>query len=314
MDCKEEVRKGYVISAEMKKVWAIQLEIVQKIFDVCKKYNLKIVSCGGTSIGALREGGYIPWDDDIDLEMLREDYDVLVKVAQKEFKDPYFFQCAYTDKRYTHGHAQVRKNGTTAILECDIFQDFHQGIFVDIFVLDAVPNTDDEIQILKDKTTHIKEELDRLSYTNFWTNGFNPRDFLRGLNNLFKKSTLDFKGKYEEYENLFRETPLSTTEEVCSMAFDWTPFQKHRRSKHLMEEITNVPFENILMPLPKGYDEILTRQYGDYMKPAKCPSLHGTFLVLDPDKPYQFYLSELRKSYIRKKINNTINKLLHRNK
>ena len=88
-------------------------------------------------MGTVRHKGYIPWDDDIDMLMFREDYDKLIELADSEFKDPYFLQCAYTEKHYYRGHAQMRYKGTTAILKGDIYQPFDQSIFLDIFVYDG---------------------------------------------------------------------------------------------------------------------------------------------------------------------------------
>ena len=135
MNLEEETRKGYTISKKMKSIWNIQMKMVKKVLTVCKKYNLKIWADGGTLLGTVREHGYIPWDDDVDLVMLREDYNKLLEIAPKEFKDPYFFQCAYTDKFYPRGHSQIRYNGTTAILPTEINCKFNQSIFIDIFVL-----------------------------------------------------------------------------------------------------------------------------------------------------------------------------------
>ena len=294
-----EVRNGYTISADMKKVWAVQMTIAKKIFEVCDKYGLPIVSCGGTCIGALREHGYIPWDDDIDLEMLRKDYDRLVEVAPREFTAPFFFQCAYTDRFYTHGHAQVRMDNTAAIQAEDIFQDFHQGIFVDIFVLDAVPNSDAGIEALRKKTTAMKKRLDAMSYASFHMASLNFSGLVYEVKNVIRKHVLNVAREFAKYEDCFRAVNFEEAEEVCSMMFTWGPFERHRRSKHLMEGITMVPFEDMMMPVPNGYDEILTRQFGDYMKPSKQPMLHSGFIVLDAEHSYKDYLPKLRQERIR---------------
>ena len=69
----EEVRNNYTITAEMKKIWAVQLELLSVLLDVCKRNHLNIWAEGGTLLGTIREKGYIPWDDDIDMAMLRPD-------------------------------------------------------------------------------------------------------------------------------------------------------------------------------------------------------------------------------------------------
>ena len=93
----EEVRDGYKVSHEMKKVWAVELDLLAEFQRVCKKHNIKYIASGGTMLGAVRHKGFIPWDDDIDLMMLREEYEKLCIVAPSEFKHPYYFQTDRTD-------------------------------------------------------------------------------------------------------------------------------------------------------------------------------------------------------------------------
>ena len=82
----------YIVSEEMKKVRDVQVEMVTFLLKVCQKHNLKIWADGGTLLGAVRHKGYIPWDDDIDLLMFREDYDKFLKVAPSELSDKFFLQ------------------------------------------------------------------------------------------------------------------------------------------------------------------------------------------------------------------------------
>lgn len=92
MNLDKEIRQGYEISSEMKKVWNVQMKLLKKLLEVCDKHHLKIWADGGTLLGTVRDHGYIPWDDDIDMVMLREDYDKLLEIAPKEFEEPFFFQ------------------------------------------------------------------------------------------------------------------------------------------------------------------------------------------------------------------------------
>src|SRR3712207_3357568 len=88
----EEIRCGYRVSAQMKRVWAVELDLLAKFVDVCERHELRYFLDSGTLIGAIRHQGFIPWDDDIDVSMPRKDYDKLWEIAQTEFSYPYFFQ------------------------------------------------------------------------------------------------------------------------------------------------------------------------------------------------------------------------------
>ena len=131
-----EKRGGYLVSHEMKKVWAVELDLLRQLIEVCQRENLRMWVDGGTLLGAVRHQGFIPWDDDIDVCMPRPDYDRLTAISGQVFKEPYFYQNAYTDKDYFAGHAQLRNSRTAAIRPSASFNPFNQGIFIDIFVLE----------------------------------------------------------------------------------------------------------------------------------------------------------------------------------
>ena len=142
-----EIRQGYQITSEAKRLWAVELELLRELDRVCKKLGLKYFLDSGTLLGAVRDGHFIPWDDDIDVIMLREDYNKLVEDAGKSFEEDYFFQCAYTDTLYFRGHAQLRKKGTCAMLPYEAKHvKFDQGIFIDIFVLDGIAPSKEELR------------------------------------------------------------------------------------------------------------------------------------------------------------------------
>lgn len=86
MNLNAEVICDFKVSTLRKKVWQVQLDMVKIFIDICDKYKLKYFAAGGTLIGAIRHNGFIPWDDDIDLMMPREDYEKFIKVAKEELK------------------------------------------------------------------------------------------------------------------------------------------------------------------------------------------------------------------------------------
>ncbi len=130
---------GFYVNEKMKLVWKTELELLKKFISVCEKYNLKYYMAGGSLLGAIRHSGFIPWDDDIDIDMPRDDYNKLLEIAKYEFTDPIFFQTTYTEQNYVRPHAQIRNSNTTAIVSHEKGLYFNQGIFIDIFPLDSVP-------------------------------------------------------------------------------------------------------------------------------------------------------------------------------
>lgn len=268
----------------LKKVRDIQLSLARELLRVCNKYNLRVWADSGTLLGTVREKGYIPWDDDIDMALLREDYDKLVALAPNEFKRPYFFQCGYTEKTCPQGFSKLRMDGTTAILPYPKFANTHMGIFIDIFCIDAVP--DDPIH--QDRQLNVR---DKLYATMLRASKF---DWLRPIESLSAWRYRGSFGKlYKKYEDVFREYKIANNRKVAKWSF--LVNRNAIYDKELFASTIYMPFEDILMPVPSGYHEILTIMYGDYMTPVKEPSMHGEFWKLDPDTDYKVYLPEFKK-------------------
>ena len=112
---KEEYRNGYLITEKMKKVWAVELDLLSELDRVCKKYNIKYYAAFGTLLGAIRDKGFIPWDDDIDVWLLRDEYERLKQVAPKEFTGKYYYQDWYNSCGRTWIFSKLRNSETTAI-------------------------------------------------------------------------------------------------------------------------------------------------------------------------------------------------------
>ena len=130
---KEEIRCGWKVDEKTKKVWAVQLEMLDEVERICKKYGLKYFADSGTLIGAVRHQAYIPWDDDIDLVMLREDYETFLKVAPGELKEYLVLQTPYREKNYLRAHAQLRNSRTTGCSKEDRMEDITVGFSLIFF-------------------------------------------------------------------------------------------------------------------------------------------------------------------------------------
>lgn len=292
MNLEPETRRGYYITAEMKKVWAVEIKLLKKLLKVCEKHNLRIFAEGGTLLGAVREHGFIPWDDDIDMAMPREDYDKMREIASDEFKAPFFFQCGYTDL-FPNGFTRLRMDGTAAIFKKSIYHNCHQGIFIDIFPLDAVPTDFDEFNKLLIKRMEMKEKMilysrNHFSFTNLL---YDWKAFVAKIE-IGKIGFHRYFNKYDLMVKQYSKKPYSLVS-----IFSWNYDNRYLRESKWYNDTIFIPFEDIMIPVPTDYEKILTTQFGDYMRPVKAPSEHGGFLILDAQRSYNDYLPSLRKEH-----------------
>lgn len=278
----EEVRRDYMITETMKKAWAVQMDLLQELMRVCGEHELRVFADSGTLIGAVREGGFIPWDDDIDVAMLRDDYDRLMTL-QDEFRDPYFLQTITSHEYYINRYAQLHMRGTTAIRQDGKPQRHAQSIFIDIFVIDTMPSNP---RAFKHHYGKVRSACQRLKLVRTLTHAL-PTPLYRWCRNHTR--WLSDRYWYGEFEKVVRSVPRDSRKAYGAIVCQRMTLP----IKHLAcyDEVRMLPFEHIEIPVPAGYDELLRLEYGDYMKPVKAPTQHGTMLF-DAERSYEEYLKK----------------------
>jgi len=283
----------YAVPEEMKKVWQVEMDLMEQLITVCKKNNLRLWIDWGTLLGAVRDHGYIPWDDDIDMCMPREDYDRLVAMGNEVFSEPYFLQTAYSDIDYHRGHAQLRNSQTTAIRPSDSYQPFNQGIFIDIFVLDGVPA--DGIES-KELARWVRKRLRFLKAKNcaILASGRLGLVF-RKLKCRYEVKRRGWSTLYREIEDRLRKNPFDQCDQVAEISYSGLESVFDR---HIFDETIWIDFEDMKVPAPVGYDKLLTTLYGDYMTPAQDPTDHGD-VIFDTKRSYRELLPKVRADYRR---------------
>ena len=132
----------FVVSEKRKAVWSIELKIMDEIDRICRKHGIKYFLAGGSMMGAARHNGFIPWDDDIDVGMLRADYERFLDVCKSELPSHYHLQTNKTDRGYYDVLSKIRYSNSTAIRKTDwqLGATFNQGIFVDVVPFDNIPD------------------------------------------------------------------------------------------------------------------------------------------------------------------------------
>lgn len=285
----EEVRCGYTVSTEFKKLWAVELDLLAEFDRVCKKHNLTYFASGGTLIGAVRHRGFIPWDDDIDLLLPRKDYDKLIEIANEEFRHPYFFQHMSTDCGLIIGGSRLRNSNTVICNESEWKKSFeNKGIFIDIFAVDNVPDSELILNLTK---LVLKAYWRILRFASYYELYFETGKRypigkrIKGYCALKLKHIFGLQTLYQGYEKICTRYSGRKTKRVA-------PIETLRGlliyPKECVASTTYVPFEHIQIPIPNGYDEMLTAQYGDYMTMKKVPSIHQA-LAFNAEIPYKEY-------------------------
>ena len=273
-----EVRNDFYVSTKRKKVWAIELDLLLQFDKVCRKHGLKYFLDGGTLLGAVRHKGFIPWDDDLDVIMPREDYDKLFALAG-EFSEPYFLQTSYTSSGSFYSFIKLRNSNTASIDKNFMFQGFNIGIAMDVFVLDKV-KLDDYAQ----NCSHILD----LSLAN--------STYMR-LTNPYQKHTkrvMEYQGgdpmkRYEEIHRIASKHKYEDTEYVAQMAAPVYGSEHQIHHAYDYSSCIELEFEGFKFPAPAGYDRVLTTVYGDYMTfpPVEKRGTWHTTAIFEPDVPYK---------------------------
>ena len=281
---KEEYMDGFFVDEKRKKVWAVELDLLIKFDQVCKKHNLRYYIMFGSLLGVIRhKGGFIPWDDDLDVCMPRQDYEKLMKLGA-EFEEPYFLQTPYSDEGFCCTSIKLRNSNTSGINHAFRYEKFNLGIWLDIGPLDKC-----EIEGLEERFEEIKELNLQCSGAMRLSNP-NPDEKDKNRIALYKGDSP--VALYEKVQKIASQFEEKNTEyisyAVCTMVDPRTLLFKAED----FEDVEYVQIQGYSFPIPKNYDSILRVRYGDYMKfppVSERGTEHGVF---EPDIPYKEFLRE----------------------
>lgn len=250
------------------------LDILLEIDRICTKYDINYYLAYGTAIGAIRHKGFIPWDDDADIHMFKCDYEKFKIACEKELGNNYFLQDEKTDKGYRTFLPKVRMNNTAFVERCTKNWDMHQGIYVDIFLLDDCP-MNKKIQKINIDIRRHTEFTRRGIYTKETAKGF-IKSFIRPI--VKSNVALNFWNTCI-YNNCKKDETLCIDINDFGNVFPRKVFGKPRR----------VEFEGHMLCVPEDAEEYLTYYYGDFMTPPPPEKRvsHHDIIFIDLENEYK---------------------------
>ena len=281
----EEERCGFLVTEKRKKVWAVLLDLLLKFDEVCKKHGLVYSLYSGTMLGAVRHHGFIPWDDDVDITMPRDDYEKLLQL-NSEFNGQYFLQTPLTDPASGFAFAKIRNSNTTALSKKFAYQRFNHGIYIDIIPLDKWSLEGGEERYY---------ELRRLILINStFMRKDNPLLDEEDLSRLhdWKKYNYCAKDIYLKIQELAKSSQCIHSDYVSCALCAGPRYERKVLCAEDFESVVMMDFEVFRFPVAKGYDRILKTQYGNYLSlpPIEDRGLKHQGAFFEPDIPFECYL------------------------
>lgn len=271
----DEVRDGYLVERKMKCAWAAQLEVLKEIDRICGKYGISYFADSGTLLGAVRHKGFIPWDDDIDIAMKRDDYRKFYDVACQELPEGWEFRDWTNGGRQAFGRVV---NGSAYDTRAEHLLQFHgcpYVVGVDIFQLDYVPAVKEEEEawhLLLEYLWGIIWELRKNEQSGNWDNMAEIERYLRQAEE-WCKVKFDREQSWEMQlirvmEQIAQLYEGDDAKELEMVVMDWKEAKKYKYERGWYAESILLPFENIMIPAPVGYEGVLKTMFGeDYMIP-----------------------------------------------
>ena len=298
-----EERSGYYVSAEMKKVWAVLLDLLAEFARVCEKHNLKWWMDAGTLLGAARHQGFIPWDDDVDIIMMREDYSRLCEIAPLEFKMPYRLT-THKDEEFgrllpmsklSNEDTTILETHTLSMMQKGIKPGYSQGIYIDVFPLDSLPDDEAESRRFLGRLRRIINNSSRL-FTCMEIYSPAPKLWRRPIKALlyqvFTRLNLNVCHVYfRKFFEAIKEGRTPNSKRIAKVVFisDKNFMKRRIWERAWFDSTVYLPFEMLTLPAPSGYVNVLDKFYGNWHE-YFIKGRHGGFY--DIERPYTYYIQE----------------------
>lgn len=279
----DEVRDGYYIPSIMKKAWAAEAEVLAAFQDVCERHHIDYFAEWGTLLGVIRHGGMIPWDDDLDVCMKSSDFKKFMAVAD-ELPEECYAADYHVDDGTGNMVAKVA-NSKVITIPRHLLEKYHGFPYVagiDIFCLDFLPPDKGEERAFRDLVSHLCGVINEVTKERegIEVNWDDINNYLTDIEKFFHmKFDREKSIEIQLYDVLMDRLPSLYTEqeakELTNLAL-WSTDENYRMPKSCFMESVVVPFENMEIRVPIGYEELVQKKYGGkgYMNPVRSGGSH----------------------------------------
>lgn len=243
----------------LRRLQMTELELLEEVDRICKKCGIHYNIIAGTLLGAVRHGGFIPWDDDADVALLRPEYEKFCKACETELDtERFYFQDHRNTPGYRWGYGKLRRKETLFLREHQEHMPYEQGVFIDVFPLDYVPDSHVMRSICNFKCFLYRKF--------FWSEVGRIAD-----KSIFKKKLYGIMSKVPEpglkksFNRYIEKRNRKKTDWVRILTFP-TPNKEYGYRTRWYEESADIDFEGVTFRGIKDYDGYLSFKFGDYMK------------------------------------------------
>ena len=245
----------------VREIQSVSLEILKDVHAFCVENNISYTLYGGTMIGAIRHKGFIPWDDDIDIAMPRPDYERFLQSYQS--KCGYKLFASGTKECYLTFSRVCEMEITRVVNEVLPWADKPTGVWIDVFPLDGAPDNQDTTAQLFAKLHDcwLKSIYERAAKASFHS----AKGIVKKLKLIYKKIVFNKSRYLSRHDEMCKHISWGETSHFANLAYMWYGLREYQEMKDYVST-TPVLFEDATFFVCNGYDNLMKRKYGDYMK------------------------------------------------
>lgn len=234
----------------------VELDMLREVTRLCHENDIGYIIDGGTLLGAVRHGGFIPWDDDVDIRMLREEYEKFCEICKTQLDtEKYFLQTYNTDDGYRWGYARMLRIGSFFDRRHQEMLTMKRGIFIDIFPCDGMPDDGWRKKYFNLRCMAAR----KIAYSAVGAR-YAPNFFIRMIYRLL--NAIPVKVAHNEFERLSRLYEKQPTKSVRILG--WSEYaDEHGLKRDWLTDRVTMKFENLTVYAPRDYDGFLRHMFGD---------------------------------------------------